>query len=92
MTPEEKSLLERTYKMTEENHTILRKMRRSSIIGSIFHFLYWIFIIGVSIGAFYYLQPYIKTMTDIIHQAQDTIQKINSTTERAQNTLSSFGK
>ena len=29
MTPEEKSLLERTYKMSEENNSILRKMRRA---------------------------------------------------------------
>lgn len=73
MTPEEKSLLERTYKMSEENNKILRSMRRASRFGTIVRVLYWVVIIGLSIGAFYVIQPYINLMTGLYGQAQGTM-------------------
>jgi len=84
MTPEEKSLLQRTYKMAEENNEILRKMRRSGRIAAVMRTIYWIVIIGVTLGAYYYLQPYLNSMVGIIKQAEETIQKINGTTEQVQ--------
>ncbi len=77
MTPEEKSLLERTYKMAEDNNRLLRKIRRSGIYSSVIKTIYWIVIIGVTLGAYYYLQPYLNSMMNIIHQAQDTMSKLN---------------
>lgn len=59
MNPEERSLLERTHEMVEENNKILRSLRRSRRIGIIMTTLYWVVIIGISVGAFYFLQPYI---------------------------------
>lgn len=63
MNPEERSLLERTYKMVEENNSILRSLQRSKRIGLVIKSLYWIVIIGLSVGAFYFVQPYIEFMT-----------------------------
>ncbi|MDO8430516.1 MAG: hypothetical protein Q7S72_00800 [Candidatus Taylorbacteria bacterium] len=63
MNPEERSLLERTYKMVEENNAILRTIRRGNRIGMAFKAFYWIIIIGLSIGAFYVIQPYYEFMT-----------------------------
>jgi hypothetical protein len=60
MNPEERSLLERTYKLSQENNTILRSLQRSRRIGIIFKSFYWFIIIGLSIGAFYFIQPYIN--------------------------------
>ena len=62
MTPEEKSLLERTYKMTEENNAILHSLRRSARLSTIFKIIYWAVIIFVSIGAYYAIQPYMNLM------------------------------
>ena len=59
MTPEEKSLLERTYKMSEENNAILRKMRRSAKISSALRYVYWAIIVALSLGAYYFIQPYV---------------------------------
>jgi hypothetical protein len=66
MSPEERSLLERTYKMTEENNEILRSIRRSNRWSMALRATYWIVIIGLSIGAFYFVQPYIEFMTNTL--------------------------
>ncbi len=80
MTPEEKSLLERTYKMTEENNTILRKMRRASRISTIFRIVYWVVIIGLGLGTYYFLQPYLISAVDVLKQGQSTLQKFGGMT------------
>ncbi len=66
MTPEEKSLLERTYKFSEENNVILKSLRRSHRLSLIGKSIYWFVIIGLSIGAFYFIQPYINFMTSTL--------------------------
>ena len=65
MTPEERSLLESTYKLAEENNKILRSLRRSARLGTIMRILYWVAIMGVSVGALYFIQPYLKFITDL---------------------------
>jgi hypothetical protein len=59
MTPEEKSLLERTYKMAEDNNRILLSIRRSARWGSAMRYVYWFVIIALSVGAYYFIQPYV---------------------------------
>jgi hypothetical protein len=63
MTPEERSLLERTAALTEENNAILHKMRRSSRWQLVFQIFYWVLILGLTFGAFYFIQPYINSLT-----------------------------
>lgn len=87
MTPEEKSLLERTYKIAEENNVILRGIRRANRISTIMRILYWLVIVGVTLGAFYYLQPYIDSMFEIIDKAQESIQSIGATVGEVQGAL-----
>jgi hypothetical protein len=62
MTPEEKSLLERTYKLGVENNEILRKMRRANRFALAFRAAYWVIVIGLAIGALYFLQPYVDAV------------------------------
>lgn len=70
MTPEEKSLLERTYKMAEENNKILRSIRRSTRWSIFMKVFYWVIIIGGAYGAYHFLQPYVNTITDLYSQIQ----------------------
>ncbi len=63
MTPEERSLLERTHHLVQENNEILHKMRRSHRLGLVLRIFYWVIIIGISFGAFYLIQPYIDAIT-----------------------------
>jgi len=59
MPPEEKELLEKSVSLAEDNNKILRSMRNSMRWGRIMTVVYWILIIGISVGAFYFLQPYV---------------------------------
>jgi hypothetical protein len=77
MTPEERSLLERTYKIVEENNAILRGIRRANRWGIAVKVFYWVVIIGVTFGAFYFLQPYIESVLGLVDQAQESIRTIN---------------
>jgi hypothetical protein len=66
MTPEERSLLERTASLAEENNQMLRSIRRSNRISMIMRAVYWVLILLVSFGAYYLIQPYVETMMNLI--------------------------
>ena len=78
MTPEERSLLERTHNLAEENNTLLRSMRRMARISGAFRAIYWIVIIGASVGAYYFVQPYLTQLLDVYGQVEGGIGSISS--------------
>ena len=63
MSPEDRSLIERIYKMTEENNSLLISIRRNARIGTAMKVVYWIVILGLSFGAYYFIQPFLKAIT-----------------------------
>jgi hypothetical protein len=78
MTPEEKHLLEQTHKLAEENNEILRTMRRYNRVSAAFRIFYWVIIIGISIGAFYFIQPYIDGILGVYKGIGESVDKIRS--------------
>jgi len=76
MTPEEKSLLERTNKLAEENNTILKSMRRSARFANALKLAYWVVIIFLSIGAYYAIQPYVNTMISYTPELQNILKTL----------------
>ena len=88
MTPEERQLLIQTHRMTEENNKLLRKMHRAALWGRIFHFLYWSIIIGLSIGAYYFIQPYVDQVKGVYTGVQSDVSNVKSMA----NQLGDFGK
>jgi hypothetical protein len=73
MDPESKKLLEDTFRLSEDNNKMLHSMRRSMRVGHIMSLLYWIIIIGISVGAFYYAQPYIDQMMKLYGSASSVL-------------------
>ncbi|HXK40049.1 MAG TPA: hypothetical protein VJ837_04420 [Candidatus Paceibacterota bacterium] len=71
MTPEEQRQLREALELSRENNIILRKMWRATLWGRAVKTLYWLVIIGITIGAFYFLQPYIDTLQDVYGGVQD---------------------
>ena len=63
MSPEEKELFKRSIALAEENNDILRSMQRSMRFQRIMSILYWLFIIGSAVGAYYLIQPYIQAIS-----------------------------
>ena len=71
MTPDERSLLERTAALAAENNKILRSIRRSTHISTAMSIFYWVIIIGLSVGAYYYIQPWITDMIGVLNKANN---------------------
>lgn len=90
MTPEERSLLERTYKLAEENNQILRGIRRSNRFATIMRVLYWVVIIVLSFGAYYLIQPYLQATLSAYDSIRDNIQGAQSNLNSLQNTADSL--
>jgi hypothetical protein len=90
MTDEERSLLERTYKLAEENNEILRAMRRANRFSTVMRILYWVAIIGLSFGAYYLIQPYINATMDAYSQLSGSINGVEQKINSAQNTIDTF--
>jgi len=78
MNPNEKDLLEKTYELSQENNKILRGIRSSNRWSTFFHIFYWVIIIGVSIGAFYYIQPYMDKAVGIYKSVQGDLNSVKS--------------
>ncbi|WKZ26137.1 MAG: hypothetical protein QY304_01860 [Candidatus Paceibacterota bacterium] len=68
MNPQEKELLEKTLEYTRENNKMLRAMRRSIRFSSFLRVAYWLIIIGLGIGLYKYLQPFLEEFKDIFNQ------------------------
>jgi hypothetical protein len=78
MSPEERELLNRSVTLAEENNKILHSMRRSQRIGSIFRAVYWLFIIGSAVGAYYFIQLYLGSLLEVYGGgASDVFKSLN---------------
>jgi len=76
MTPEEKTLLERTFQMAKENNAILRKMRSLQRTANWLRICYWAVIISLSLGAYYFLQPYIEALSGVSKQVNSSMDSL----------------
>ncbi len=65
MDPEEKALLEKSLELEKENNTLLRSIKRSLQISSIMSIVYWVFIVGSAVGAYYLIQPYVESVSGL---------------------------
>ncbi len=66
MNPDEKNMLARALKLAEENNELLVKINRRARMGNILQVLYWLLIIGLSFGAYYFIQPYINWLASAL--------------------------
>lgn len=83
MTPDEKSLLERTAALAAENNSILRSMRRASRWDMAFRIIYWVIVLGLSYSAYVFVQPYINTLMSSLGQLQSGIQDLQGAGQSA---------
>jgi len=76
MDPEEKIMLERAIDLSEENNQMLKKLVRAMRWGRLVRFLYWGILIAISVGSFYYVQPYINDLLGVYGDARDTFNNL----------------
>jgi len=88
MDPREKAILEETFKMGKENNELLKKLYRGYRFGRIVKVAYWIVIIGVAVGAFYYIQPVVERLYEAVQQIHEGINE----SKGALNSLRTVGR
>ncbi len=81
MTPEEKDLLEKTYRLTADNNDMIRRLYRSYKFGRYAKIAYWVVIILLSFGAYYLIQPYLQSITNAGSGIQAQVNGIQSFTD-----------
>ncbi len=64
--PELKTLLEANLELSKENNKLLKKVRRVQKIARNTKIVYWLFIVAIAFGAYYYVQPFVKKMTGFL--------------------------
>jgi len=75
MNPEEKELLNRSLRLSEENNKILRKMQRTARWALIWGLVKVIIVIVPLVLGVIYLQPFFDSASEVINQG---VQLINS--------------
>ena len=78
MDEEERELLEKTAESTEECLKILKKIQRGRRFEMITRILYWLIIVGLAVGTYYYIQPYINNLLSIYKNINTNIKKIEN--------------
>ena len=87
MDPESKKLLEETFTLTQENNKMLHKVRSVQKWAIFWSWLKIVVIIGITLGSFYFLQPYINKIIDLYNSISGTEQKLNNSSDSFQNLL-----
>jgi hypothetical protein len=73
MSPEEHELLKRSIALAEENNDMLRSIRSSMRLARFMTIVYWLIIIGISLGAYYFAKPYLEKAWNLYNSAQTNI-------------------
>ena len=79
--------LDEMYEMMQENNEILRSLLRRERFANFLRIMYWIFIIGTLLGAYYYVQPVLTKMTANFDGLQSTVTHINENISSVGNSL-----
>jgi len=57
--------------LTEENNKILKSIRRHGRLATFMRLVYWIVIIGIGIGSYYYIQPFVDPLISSYKNIQE---------------------
>lgn len=74
MNPEEKALLQRTVRLSEENNQILHKMQRAARWGIIWGFIKALIIVIPLVAGYLYIEPYLNQAIDNYKSLQELFQ------------------
>jgi uncharacterized membrane protein len=68
-----KELIRHNTALTIETNKMVHGMRRASRFSATLSALWWIIIIGASVGSYFYFLPYIHSLLDLYSAAQQNI-------------------
>ncbi len=78
MDPVDRDMLKKVVELSEENNRMVHKLYRSWWWGRVWKSLYWVVIIGVAFGAFYFLQPYFDKIKGAVDGVRSPIETVKN--------------
>lgn len=84
MDENERELLEQTYELAKDTNDKVSRLYRSHKWGRAIKIFYWVAIIGLSVGAYWLIQPYVEQLGQVYGGLSN---KVNSIHEASQNLL-----
>lgn len=78
MSPEEREMLEKSLALAEENNKMLHALNRHMMWTRVTRWVYWALIIGSTVGAYYFIQPYIDNVLGIYGGAKSNLDNVGS--------------
>lgn len=99
MDPEDRDLLERTFKLARDNNRMLQSMSRAAMFNGLFRVIAWLVVLGGSIWLYFnYLGPLLDSATHALNQAQSAssnasnqLQSIQHAMNTIQHLIPNFG-
>lgn len=70
--------VDRLIEIEEENSEAIKKMQKYQKIQNIFRIIYWLVLIGIALGAFYYFQPFVNSVFSDYESIKNSITSFNS--------------
>lgn len=67
-----KKILSETYRISQENNSLLKKIDRRQRMSIYWRTFLFVLAVGSALGVYYYFQPYVDQVIDIYDQAQST--------------------
>ncbi|MEK7588804.1 MAG: hypothetical protein AAB438_03220 [Patescibacteria group bacterium] len=92
MDPESKKLLQATFEIAKENNDMLHKVRGVQKRAALFSIFKLLLIIGLSYGAFVYLEPYFDKVINAYNSIATFEQKVETNSSAFQEFLNKFKK
>jgi hypothetical protein len=76
MESEDREILRRVLELSQKNNKMLNSIQRSMFWNKLFRIVYWAIIVGVAIGAYYYLEPYVNGVLQVYGSVKDNVTHI----------------
>ena len=65
-------------KLVKENNRMLKKLHRAQMWSSVMRAVYWVLILGITVGAYYYLQPIVNDLLNTLQSILGTVGKVQN--------------
>lgn len=83
-----KVLLRENLEVSKESLKILKKINRGRVFGNIVSSLKWAIIIGISFGAYYYIEPFLSKSLDAFNGLSTGVEKISKVSNNVNSAVS----
>jgi len=77
--------LQEILELSRENNHLLKGVYRRARWGMFFWILRWALILGILLGAYYYVEPYVNKVTDTYQRTSDTVRGFQNTADKVNN-------